>query len=355
MRYFVPFTNSFRDAPYSPLELYLMGLAPASEVPTSFMLLEDARFDADSVAAGGEDVVVEASGIGSIAFADIVALHGERQPATEDERHFTAAVVVVSAQPATDASLELVSQWAESLGGDEVITGWASFETIASGRATLETRLATRRRIDQPPYIPPGEPGAAEVACDLFAQQCPLGLGCYGAVHPVCMQPGTGIEGATCTTDTDCEPGSGCTALGECAEYCDVIGPLSPDSCSQRCGGAFTEITDPATSMVVSAICEPGAGRWCDATAPDCEPDQGCYGIQETYCRRAGTTPQGQPCTEGSAECIPTTTCVAPEGSTNWTCQPYCSSHPDATGDIDCDVKCPGNFLFVATWSICLP
>src|SRR5262249_38078260 len=111
---FAPNVNS--GSPYAPLELYLMGLLPAQEVPDHVLLLDAARMLTDTFDEAAGTVQVEASGLTELSFADIVARHGMKPALPEAERAMRAAFVVVSSAPASDAVMEQVGRWSATFG-----------------------------------------------------------------------------------------------------------------------------------------------------------------------------------------------------------------------------------------------
>lgn len=225
-------TNSFQSVDYAPLELYLMGLIPKTEVQSSFLLLEDASVLPESYNDADPDhVIVEASGIREIAFSDIVARHGEVRPLSEAERHFKTAFVLVTREPAPDELLDRVVRWAEVFGNRISVPPLKSFEAATGGRATMDTRLGRRRRTDEP-LVPP-EPHV----CSVTEQDCAPGFGCYHRNFQ-CRASRMMALGAACTYGNDCEPGSVCTgAVGgekSCLAYCDPTAS-GAQSCDAMC------------------------------------------------------------------------------------------------------------------------
>lgn len=244
----------FKGVPYAPLELYLMGLVPVTDLPATFPLLEDASVvDLDPRA---DTALIEASGLGAIETSAIVARHGERAPTPEAERHFTAAFVVVTSAPANLAFLDRVVEWQETFGGHAPDDGLvSSFAEHTGGRATLTTRIGRRRTSSDP-----APPSAAPV-CDPFAQDCasPL-LGCYDFEAPECLPSGGLPAGASCEFTNDCAPGSECGSFGSapstCVRYCDPNDDASPRACSALCPGAYVEVRG-SDQTLVGAYCSP--------------------------------------------------------------------------------------------------
>jgi hypothetical protein len=83
------------------------------------------------------------------------------------------------------------------------------------------------------------EVGLSYPTCDLFEQGCWPGWGCYlGVDATVCFPEGTGTNGATCDSNTDCAAGFLClfegADSGSCRELCDTSMPGTCDfgSCS---------------------------------------------------------------------------------------------------------------------------
>ncbi|HEX7478584.1 MAG TPA: hypothetical protein VF331_12305 [Polyangiales bacterium] len=255
---FAPNTNSGFGVKYATFELYLMGLAPASEVPTTFQLLQDAAIDPASYTSTSKTLVVEGAGVTSVAFTDIVARHGKITPLAANERAFRVAFVVVSKTPASDAMLTEVAQWAAVFGNRVQVNGWAAFETTASGRATMDTKLGPRR--------PQGEQVPAErgvFSCDVLRQDCPRKLGCYQTTVPaLCALSRGATMDQPCTSTYSCAPGFDCTAGASnpsafvCKPYCDSKNDTASNACAKLCPGSFLTLND-ASNNVVSAICTP--------------------------------------------------------------------------------------------------
>ena len=178
---FGPNTNSFKSVPYAPLELYMMGLVPQSEIPASFTLLQDASLI--SYDSKTDKLLVEAAGTAQITMSSIIARHGTRTAATDAEKHFTAAFVVVTATPASQAVLDNVVMWQETLGNHQLLSGTSiSFQTFTGGRATLETRIGRHRTSSDPAPLPP-----VPTTCSVLKQDCGRNnVGCYDFTTPTC-------------------------------------------------------------------------------------------------------------------------------------------------------------------------
>jgi hypothetical protein len=251
------FPNDNTHAPYAPLELYLMGLLPASEVPATFQLLDGAELVADSFDADTETVVVEADGLHELAFADIVARHGEAEILPEDARHFTAAFAVISSEPTPDDVLSDVGEYAAAFGNrgtSPYIVG--SFEELTGDRATLDTRLGPRRAVSS--AVP--EPRQF-FECDLLLQDCPRPeLACYGFTPNLCALSAGLLEGETCDGQFACAPGLDCFSAPSapdvyaCTPYCDSDDDSSSLACATLCPG-MQQIMQDENGVTIGAIC----------------------------------------------------------------------------------------------------
>jgi hypothetical protein len=241
---FYPYVN--RAVDYAPLELYLMGLTPPSDVPDRFLRLEDAAFSQVELDSATNRMTLEASGTSELLFSDILDFHGERPLATEAEKHLTAAFVVVSAAPASDEVMTTVAGWQETFGNYAPELGvFHSFESRTGGRAALATRLGRRRTPADPKPDPP-----APSECSLTLQDCPQGLACYGSQDHECSVPGTLPEGATCVQNVDCIPGYACpNSTKACSPYCDPFDDVAPQACA-ACPNGYTQLVDDMDVLV---------------------------------------------------------------------------------------------------------
>jgi hypothetical protein len=252
---YAPHTNSFKGVPYAPLELYLMGLVPAAEVPQTIKYMKAPQIvDIDTTA---DTALVEADGLADLAFSDIVAKHGARQPAADKDKNFTAAFVLVSSTPATPAAMDQLVEWQEIFGKHiPGRGGWISFEQHTGGRAHLSTRIGRRRTTQDPPPVPP-----SPKPCDVIAQNCGSPkLGCFVINDPTCYGSQQFPLGSHCVYDNDCAPGTTCYGFTEattvCSAICDPNNDNSPKACSKLCPGKF--VTHTNENLVEdSAICQP--------------------------------------------------------------------------------------------------
>jgi hypothetical protein len=233
---FGPYTNG-PSIPYAPFELYLMGLLPRSEVPNEIPVLVDGDLLEDSFDATTGTMKIEAAGVKSVKVDDIVARHGEVPLLPENERHFSAAFVVVSATPADDSVLDEVGHIAAVFGSRETDVNLPNFAALTGNHGTLETTLGPRRNAADPPpavRVPQG--------CDLDAQDCGGGKVCYvGGKYQTRCALSRGFErDHACTYQNDCAKGLDCapslTQSGSfaCEPYCNAD-DSAPDACSSTC------------------------------------------------------------------------------------------------------------------------
>jgi hypothetical protein len=251
---FAPNANAFRGVPYAPLELYLMGLAPSTEVPQSIRMLTAAK----TVTSTASSVVVEAAGVKTIAFSEIVARHGTAKLLPATARHFDTAFVVVSAAPAAEAVMTEIADFAAAFGKRKTIAGWPSFEEHTGGRATMNTALGPRRSIGSSPPAP-----RKALTCDTVKQDCSRAeLGCYMSPPAVCALAGKVALGATCDAIFACAPGLDCVSGASnpknfvCEPYCDPNDAASPSACTKLCPVNHLTFED-AGGKVVAGLCQP--------------------------------------------------------------------------------------------------
>ena len=255
---FGPNANGFRNAPFAPLELYLMGLLPASGVPASFQLLTDAHIDEASFDQTTNTLRVEASGITTLPFSAIVARHGNMTRLAEADRQFKAAFVVVSAMPASDKVMTDVATWAGVFGNRKQVAGWNSFETDTMKLATLDTSLQSRRNKSDPAPAP-----RERAACDVLAQDCGRPeLGCYLWPPAFCALSGGVKVDQPCNALFACAKGLDCVASAanpnayRCRPYCDPTNASAPSACAKHCNANFLTL-ESSTGQVLGALCLP--------------------------------------------------------------------------------------------------
>lgn len=241
---FYPYVN--RTVNYAPLELYLMGLLPAAEVPATFLRIDGVDFSASSYDAATSKSTIEGTGTTSIQFADILKFHGEVPLKAANQRAFTSAFVVVSSSPASDAAMTNISKWQEVFGSYVVGTGLnRSFAERTGNRAAITSRLGQRRTPTDPIPDPP-----ALAACSVTLQDCGDGLGCYGSATRKCAIAGTLAIGQACTQNSDCVPGAGCpNQLKQCVAYCDPSNATATKACATFCTAGVTQLVDSAGAL----------------------------------------------------------------------------------------------------------
>ena len=146
-------TNGSHGRPFSPIELYLAGLAPPEEVP-DLWVAEDGEWLLDSegnrqLAPNGYPLF-SASGFRTITIEEIIAEHGQRIPdVDQSQKDFRAAVILLVNEdhPANSRVLEKLSEevsWvsvpAFTHRGDRTIGNslrYTNFYESTDGRATM--------------------------------------------------------------------------------------------------------------------------------------------------------------------------------------------------------------------------
>jgi hypothetical protein len=130
-----PYANGGDTVPYAPLELYLMGLLPAAEVPPTLVL-----DDALHVASHDDGAMsLTAAGVHTVTVTDITALHGAVPPA--EQTAFRAAFVIVTEELPRPEAFVVVDRWARRMAGDVHVAGELSFAQATRGHATLDTSI----------------------------------------------------------------------------------------------------------------------------------------------------------------------------------------------------------------------
>ncbi len=198
--------------------------------------------------------------------------------------------------------------------------------------------------------------------CNVIAQDCGAGNGCYDAEGPYCHKSGGIAVGQTCPgwDNGECETGSDCSfdVLGggyKCVRYCDPSNPASSKSCEVLCPDAFVEIVGEETLATVGATCFVGAGGPCAPLAPHCDAGQTCSGFEQPACQAVGTTSAGMECDPIGGTCAAGLTCVGLQGSAKLYCQPYCDMDPTAVGANACSTLCPDKFWPYEGFGLCIP
>jgi len=134
---FGPFANGGDTIPYAPLELYLMGLLDAGEVPST-LVLDDATLDGIV----NDRIRLSAAGTHEVSVAALTARHGAVPKATQTE--FRAAFVVVSEEALPREKLAVAERWARRLGGASDDPPGLSFEKATGGRARMSLRVSPK-------------------------------------------------------------------------------------------------------------------------------------------------------------------------------------------------------------------
>ncbi len=125
------------NAMYAPLELYIMGLVPAADVPPVHLLSGPDLSDSERISA---------TAVQTVAIEDIVAAQGGvRSPTPEESpKTLTVAFVVVQDEPFSDAEYAYYSLLAQHLMTHDApgeFDMYAPFFWATGGRAALDTRL----------------------------------------------------------------------------------------------------------------------------------------------------------------------------------------------------------------------
>lgn len=226
--------NSSAGDVFSPIELYLMGLIPPSEVPSPILVLNEAADVSGSFDANTGTIGIEATGVNPVEMSEIIARHGETRELPRGERAFTAVFVVVSAMPATDEALDHVGDWS-AMFGNRLEGDTTSFEALTGGRATLDTTLGPRRTLDEPPpelRIPKG--------CDLYEQDCDDDKACYFFESGNrCGLAGGAVRDEPCVEHAQCAAGLWCSyntanTARACEPYCS-LDTQAADACVNVC------------------------------------------------------------------------------------------------------------------------
>lgn len=140
---FGPTANGGDGIAFAPIELYLMGLVPAAEVPSPIVVIEDGHFEEFDEATMRLRFTI--GGLREVSIDDIIEVHGERPPAPESDRAFRAAFVLFSDAPIGPAELARLQTWARIFGNVEPSNFLQSFESATGGRATMDVRLGSLR------------------------------------------------------------------------------------------------------------------------------------------------------------------------------------------------------------------
>jgi hypothetical protein len=128
--------------PYSPIELYLMGLVPSSQI-APLWVMDSPTYDGPVTTDAGVITAMnfDVASFHTVTIDQIIAKEGTRPAASQTD--FRAAFILVTATPATSDQMERIARWARRFSGEEVdpTTGIYSFGKATGGRATMTTRL----------------------------------------------------------------------------------------------------------------------------------------------------------------------------------------------------------------------
>jgi hypothetical protein len=234
--------------------------------------------------------------------------------------------------------------------------------TVEFGTLTLPD-MGRAGDLAQPPRDLAGGPPDG-MQCDPLTQTpCPSGQKCTIVTSSMCGTAGPITPGSTCTTDPsdDCTRGSQCVFPGDlnpdngvCEQFCSrdqdcteqgVILPSNVPHCLNSLAGT--------TAKLCTVPCNPVA----TLGATNCPRGAACvYGntgtIPEyTFCDRAGTGSDGQPC-DGNFRCASGFNCVAINTSTR--CRAMCRANTDTdcTGGFVCK---PGASSVSPLFGYCCP
>lgn len=165
---FAPQGYANNNIAYSPLELYLMGLLPAEQVPHIRVATNPIVTEQQ-----GSCVTFLADALEIVRIEDIIAANGLRLPSTDDsQKHFNIALAVISENPLSDGEWEFYEQAMICLEStalcDQRVTGVTprgqevefvplNFFQATGGRGSI--RFATLQEIVRPDETIDVEPG----------------------------------------------------------------------------------------------------------------------------------------------------------------------------------------------------
>jgi hypothetical protein len=198
------------------------------------------------------------------------------------------------------------------------------------------------------------------LSCDVLAQDCGAGIGCYDPDAPFCRTSKGLPVGSPCTgwDNAECVPGAACasaffTGTPTCTRYCDPDSTTAANACDVLCPGRSFEVLNESLE-VVGMQCRPEADDACDPLAPQCGEGLTCQGFDPTVCRPVGVIGLGQEC--GAAvgvDCVAGATCIRTAESEKASCQPYCD--PAAGTALSCDTLCSNDHFDFDGYGVCVP
>ena len=182
---------------------------------------------------------------------------------------------------------------------------------------------------------------------------CTTGMGCYeglapdGGVAGQCVGPGqigVGGWGATCTADTDCQPGFACLGMaGSSASTCTKLCCAAGDNASCRTGSGAMNGATCSIGITDSPLFACQMAVACDWFAQDCPNGGACIATDSagsTTCQpagpgRAGAQCGGTPAADGGAlvQCAAGYDCVGDTSSGNFFCRQICDGSLAAGAD----------------------
>lgn len=135
MGFFAPAGNEWSTTTFSPIELYLAGLAPASEVDPIISLQDAMPIDYT------DTTVIVTGTKKTTTIQQIVAQHGARVPAYADsQKAFSMAFAVYSERLLTSTEMSWLDAYADAYARPS-LPGAISFPEATLGRATMTTTL----------------------------------------------------------------------------------------------------------------------------------------------------------------------------------------------------------------------
>ncbi len=121
---------------YSMIELYLMGLVEAEEVPPHQVLVNPSIVRLDDL----QGLIVAADRLDTISIGEVINAHGPRSPSHENTpREYRMATLVISDRPLGPVELTYHDRQAEWFGSDN--NSIHAFAAATGFRATVDTRL----------------------------------------------------------------------------------------------------------------------------------------------------------------------------------------------------------------------
>lgn len=179
---FGTFANGGNGPGYSPIELYFAGYLPPEEVP-NLWVAQDGHWeigeDGSPIRTDDDHLVFHTQDERTYTIDEIVALHGERQPAMADAQwHYRAAVILLTDErhPPTQEQLDLLSQHAAwfSLRASDDSRLHNFFEaTMGRGSITLDGLATARKAVTGAPtglpasygQVPPAHASLVDGTC----------------------------------------------------------------------------------------------------------------------------------------------------------------------------------------------